>query len=943
MGFTSNSSEELRKYIVVIKQALTLPLSEVKRQKLAKILRELESELEIRSKISDSQSNILRGVVEVQDDGSINGIAVGVNLGTIIYGRNPDEGERKRLVWYLKSLASKLYRLPLRALDSKLDDGEGISLPQVYVMVALTRSVVCVRNWDHNYRDYFEGASLKQQYDPNWVLPTVALTPSALGSPTLSRAALAVEAVNAYTRLILLGEPGSGKSTFIRHLAWQLAQRGLDQEIDAKELFSRRKKMHLLPIILPLRTLAGKLAKEGVSPTTVYAALRTEMQSSGIQNIDDLLTESLHRGKLLLLLDGLDEVPRDELPNVTDRMTTLQAVRAFVQLYERTRVVITCRTRAFDNRLHECLRWNVETIAPFTLGQIRHFVPAWYRELVSSGQIERNLAIRLERELIDVVTVNSKLRDMASTPLLLTMMALVLYHDGALPRDRPQLYERVLTLLLGQWDKMKEGQNLAEAIGQPDWDSERVRPVLDFLSFQAHSSVKSTDGRGRLDRHAVRDALIEFFELAQLANSWEAARQCLDYFEQRSGLLTPDSDESYVFAHLTLQEHCAGRYMLLSPDATAQVMKYRSDDRWREPLFLGIGVIQKVNPALIDRILADLIDREEHGKEKPKKRWFDDLILATEIGADRNWNYLRTQRVNVDRLQRDLRDGLLEFLNDEEYIVVDKNLIVCQKLSEIGDPRFPVILNDWQDEIDRLRQRHNNGYFCLVRPGKYIIGSKEFDPGARTKEMPQHGFNIDTPFWITRYPITNVQWLEFLKSHDYKDITTQKINWLRRYSNLPVVNISWYMCNLFCDWLKSNIGLTIRLPTEFEWEAAARGGDSRYYPWGNDWNSNYTNTKEGYKRSSSYDPTPVGCYQLDKSPCGALDIAGNVYEWTSSLSRSYPKAIEPFNKTDLYVVRGGSYESSREEARCAARQEKGPNIKAHNIGFRIVLAPKRRK
>ena len=133
-------------------------------------------------------------------------------------------------------------------------------------------------------------------------------------------------------------------------------------------------------------------------------------------------------------------------------------------------------------------------------------------------------------------------------------MALLLYHRGTLPRDRPRLYEEIMLLLLGQWDKVREGQNLAEVIGRPDWTSERLRPLLDALSYTAHFAGSSQDGRGRLDRDQVQLAFTKFFAAQTPPLDWGTAERCLTYFDQRSGLLVPDGPDSYVFAHLTLQE-----------------------------------------------------------------------------------------------------------------------------------------------------------------------------------------------------------------------------------------------------------------------------------------------------------------------------------------------------------------------------------------------------
>jgi hypothetical protein len=355
----------------------------------------------------------------------------------------------------------------------------------------------------------------------------------------------------------------------------------------------------------------------------------------------------------------------------------------------------------------------------------------------------------------------------------------------------------------------------------PNWGSERIRPVLDQLSYLAHEAVASPDGRGRLVRSAVREALIKFFETAQLPSPWEAARRCLDYFEQRSSLLIPDENETYVFAHLTLQEHCAGRYLVLHPSASSLLLKHRADDRWREPIFLGLGAIQPTKPELIDRFLTDLIDHDEDGHRKPAESWQRDLILAAEIGVDRDWNYLRTQQVNVSRLQRELKGGLVKLLQDRRQLLpINERVRAGLLLGDLGDPRFPVTIKEWQKEIARALKGDTSSYFCRVEPGTYIIGSAEND--AKDEEMPQHTVTFDASFLIARYPITNAQWMEWVNAGgkpavymDDPDVNSP---------NKPVVGISSNVCNQFCSWLSQQTGKTVRLPNEREWEAAARGG-----------------------------------------------------------------------------------------------------------------------
>src|SRR5215216_5562231 len=142
---------------------------------------------------------------------------------------------------------------------------------------------------------------------------------------------------------------------------------------------------------------------------------------------DALLDQALERGAVLLF-DGLDEVPLEAVQGLSaDRLTTLRAVRSFVELHDRAKVVLTCRTRAFDEPLRTCLGWPIETLAPFTLGQIRHFVADWYAALIERGSIAGELGEAQQQILIAAIAGNDRLRAMAGTPLLLTMMALILY------------------------------------------------------------------------------------------------------------------------------------------------------------------------------------------------------------------------------------------------------------------------------------------------------------------------------------------------------------------------------------------------------------------------------------------------------------------------------------------------------------------------------------
>ncbi|MBA3948213.1 MAG: NACHT domain-containing protein, partial [Herpetosiphonaceae bacterium] len=567
--------------------------------------------------------------------GTINGPAVGLNLGQIIYNAVPNDEQREQLVRYLSRVSAKLGRLRLRGL-STLDD-KGLQLPNVYVMLATTLREVLATGHPRSLTRYAtftdQGLEkLREEYSPMLALPTQAIVEVLAGTDgntdqptaTLFRAKLATEAVNQYAQLVVLGDPGGGKSTFMRHLAWALAERGLDQIGPTTALWGWHDLRRRLPVFVPLRKLAGRIAREGAHVATVSAALRDEMEREyDARRADEVLDRALARGAALLLFDGLDEVPLKGIPGVTaDRITTLRSVREFCELHSSTRVIVTCRTRAFSDELRACLDWQVVTLARFTLGQIRHFTQEWYAELVERGSLDRDQAGMQQTTLVDAVTERPRLQELAGTPLLLTMMALVLYEKGVLPRDRPTLYENILEQLLGVWDQQKGDESLASVIGDDKVQSAQLRDLLDKLSYDAHGAATSADGRGRLPRRTLMLELSETLERIRVSGAWEAAQRCLAYFDERSGLLVPEDDgEYYAFAHLTIQEYCAGRHLLLGSKAVERVMEQRADDRWREPIMLGIGAIHTQYASMaadrIEAILGRLVNANERGRPKP--------------------------------------------------------------------------------------------------------------------------------------------------------------------------------------------------------------------------------------------------------------------------------------------------------------------------------------
>lgn len=162
--------------------------------------------------------------------------------------------------------------------------------------------------------------------------------------------------------------------------------------------------------------------------------------------------------------------------------------------------------------------------------------------------------------------------------------------------------------------------------------------------------------------------------------------------------------------------------------------------------------------------------------------------------------------------------------------------------------------------------------------------------------------------------------------------------------DLPVDSIDWFDAVAYCNWLGRRDGATYRLPTEFEWEKAARGADQRFFPWGDGFDSAFSKTRES--RPGVHQPEPVGAFATDESPYGVRDAAGGVLQWAAdvvdlvsadaALSEPEPELGHPRVETGQRVARGGSWISGMTNCRSAARVKTIPLFRTSNLGFRLV-------
>ncbi len=220
-----------------------------------------------------------------------------------------------------------------------------------------------------------------------------------------------------------------------------------------------------------------------------------------------------------------------------------------------------------------------------------------------------------------------------------------------------------------------------------------------------------------------------------------------------------------------------------------------------------------------------------------------------------------------------------------------------------------------------------------VPAGEFWMGSNKMD----RDERPLHRVHLDT-FHIARVPITNAQYKPFVKATGQEP----PVHWEDGRvppgkETHPVVNVSWYDAMAFCEWLSGVTGKPITLPSEAQWEKAARGTDGRKYPWGNE---EPTPDLCNFGKNIG-DTTPVGKYSPQgDSPYGCVDMAGNVWEWTRSLYKDYPydptDGRESLEADTRRVLRGGALNLAADIVRCALRYYWYYPDYRYNYGFRVV-------
>ena len=289
--------------------------------------------------------------------------------------------------------------------------------------------------------------------------------------------------------------------------------------------------------------------------------------------------------------------------------------------------------------------------------------------------------------------------------------------------------------------------------------------------------------------------------------------------------------------------------------------------------------------------------------------------------------------------QRSRRAKVWRLLNEGEQVKDTLDLVNGQSLDEESRALSRQVKDKIEEGQPQSQEQPLSAPFAdrsmtVVPAGEFVMGSVTGD----ADEQPVRRVYLDA-FFIELYQVSVGQYAKFLEATSQAAPPDWSIMNKSRHQNRPVVNVDWADANAYCIWAGK------RMPTEAEWEKAARGTDGRTYPWGNELPTGFRANSMREKWSNHWVLMPVGMYEEGKSPYGLYDMAGNVWEWVSDWYAPDYYESSPLQNPmgpptgESKVIRGGSWGSGPKDLRSADRDTHVPSARGLGTGFRCAKTP----
>jgi formylglycine-generating enzyme required for sulfatase activity len=765
--------------------------------------------------------------------------------------------------------------------------------------------------------------------------------------------------------LLLIGDAGSGKTTTLQYGALVLAldrQQGWQQ--GARTLLDLHCSQPLVPIYIRLTLVATYVreAQQRAVPTDLprlhgapsellltWLDIYTHAQVGKInQDIPtDLASRLIATGNCLVMLDGLDETG-----DAHERDYMQRLIANLVQDYPQNRYLVTSRPFE-DLRLTGFIERH---LSPLNRKEIELLLRNWF------GAARKTVSRRVNEYdevsyLLGILDENARLFEMATNPLLITSMALLVQTGVGLPRERAELYNRLVYLLLDTWRTQQvTGGVPGRLTGQNRrYGGEESVPGVQ-RRLQELASYMMERGRREI---RLAEAQQQLRPVYRRLKGWDEEQAddyitvLLESLALESGLIQ-QRDGRYSFAHFTLQEYLTARAYDTRQDGVQELLRQWHRPRWRETILLAVGHwATSNNPEKAERLVRELLDV---GGRQASAALFLAAVALDDADASRVVELAPLRELTVERLRANSFDP-----------------------THRPDPsqrnRAATMLDRLEADMERpgLVLEHEHYWAQWIEAGVFQMGD---DESAQNDEKPAFAYHIRQPYAVARYPVTNRQYLRFLENLKQKGMHDEAQRRRPRWwpgqhyptgeGNFPVVGVCWDDAVRFAEWAcetfltkeQRAVGEVIRLPSEPEWERAAAyrirlyNGKLSYrrsiYPW--DSNSELTRTTQSSKliampantqESRIGSPSVVGIFPQGAADCGAEDLVGNVWEWCASGYHPYPlpdddEMLFVPGKHGTYVLRGSSWRDDQSDVRAGYRLFSLPTNFLDNVGFRLV-------
>jgi predicted NACHT family NTPase len=388
-----------------------------------------------------------------------------------------------------------------------------------------------------------------------------------------------IDVANQAQYLMVLGGPGVGKSTFLRKI-------GLEALKSKQGTFQH----DCIPVFLALQQFRSK-------EVTVTQLIAKEFEIAGFPEPEEFAQGALDKGKLLILLDGLDEVPTDHLDHAINQIQDL------VDRYSQNRFIASCRIAAYKGGF---TRFSDVAMAPFDDEQIEQFIRNWFRSIKDQEAQTADQCWQLLQQ-----PEYQAARELAQTPLLLTLLCAVYDKSLSFPKNRAALYGKALDVLLEEWAAEKRIK--PEPIYQ-EFTIELERELLADIAYEGFESDQLF-----FNKREVTSRIKAFLVNNLNAPKHLDSEKVLEAIEVQQGILVERARNAYSFSHLTFQEYLTAQYIVDNQQIEQIVSAHLTDERWREVFLLIAGLV-------------------------PGRRGADDLLLLMEKQAQ---TYINTHKLHA--------------------------------------------------------------------------------------------------------------------------------------------------------------------------------------------------------------------------------------------------------------------------------------------------------